>query len=399
MCTGRVCLALARGRTDELEADIEEFDRHAERLALLAVFQALPVVARLASGGEVSATASWGRLRRLAATELPSNFLTLGTIALAAMSCVGTGSEDTARSLYERYRHYAGLHATIGAYTTLGSLARYIGALADLCGESEDAIAYYERAIEDNAKMQAAPWLVWSQLELAALLERRGATGDGARAAALRQEAEASRAALQMGDHGGALGSSPSAAAAPTSGQIRLARDGEFWTLAVGDQTHHLKGQIGLKHLASLLERPREDVHVLDLVGSQRLVQSDLGPQLDDTARKAYLDRIRKLQAVIENAREQGDYGAGSAAEDELDALTRQLAGAQGLGGRARAKGASTERARVAVTRALRRAIASIRDVAPDLGARLDQEVRTGTHCRYQPTEPDLRWSVHDEAD
>jgi hypothetical protein len=55
------------------------------------------------------------------------------------------------------------------------------------------------------------------------------------------------------------------------------------------------------------------------------------------------------------------------------------------LGGRPRRLGSDTERARLNVTRAIRTAIARIRDRAPRIGAHLDDAVRTGTHCSYRP--------------
>jgi hypothetical protein len=47
--------------------------------------------------------------------------------------------------------------------------------------------------------------------------------------------------------------------------------------------------------------------------------------------------------------------------------------------------GSESERARINVTRAIRSAIAKIRDRAPAAAAHLDQAVRTGTRCCYSP--------------
>jgi hypothetical protein len=70
--------------------------------------------------------------------------------------------------------------------------------------------------------------------------------------------------------------------------------------------------------------------------------------------------------------------------------LVRELAAATGpaatgLGGRPRRLGTESERARRNVTRAIRSAIARIRDRAPAAAAHLDQAVRTGTRCSYSP--------------
>ena len=71
--------------------------------------------------------------------------------------------------------------------------------------------------------------------------------------------------------------------------------------------------------------------------------------------------------------------------EAEERALTQELAGALGLGGRDRVSGSAAERARVSVTRAIRAALARIREHSPALGAHLDATIRTGTFCAYMP--------------
>jgi hypothetical protein len=69
----------------------------------------------------------------------------------------------------------------------------------------------------------------------------------------------------------------------------------------------------------------------------------------------------------------------------EKDFLVRELAAASGLGGRPRQLGSDSERARLDVTRAIRSAVARIRDRAPAAADHLDQAVRTATRCSYTP--------------
>jgi hypothetical protein len=49
----------------------------------------------------------------------------------------------------------------------------------------------------------------------------------------------------------------------------------------------------------------------------------------------------------------------------------------------------AAERARKAVTARIRDAIRRITDAHPELGAHLDRTVRTGTTCRYEPSQRD----------
>jgi hypothetical protein len=72
-------------------------------------------------------------------------------------------------------------------------------------------------------------------------------------------------------------------------------------------------------------------------------------------------------------------------AEAEREFLARELARAVGLGGRDRRAGAASERARSAVTRAIRQGLSRIREHNRPLGAHLDGTIRTGTYCAYRP--------------
>jgi hypothetical protein len=63
-----------------------------------------------------------------------------------------------------------------------------------------------------------------------------------------------------------------------------------------------------------------------------------------------------------------------------------ELAAGTGLGGRARRFPDSAERARLAVGKAIRRAIARIHQADPSIGEHLHRTVQTGMRCSYQPT-------------
>ena len=62
-----------------------------------------------------------------------------------------------------------------------------------------------------------------------------------------------------------------------------------------------------------------------------------------------------------------------------------QLANAAGLSGRTRFFSDEGERARVAVGKAIRRALARISEADADIGDHLRQRVHTGNRCSYWP--------------
>jgi hypothetical protein len=106
---------------------------------------------------------------------------------------------------------------------------------------------------------------------------------------------------------------------------------------------------------------------------------------LDQQARTAYRQRLTTLDEDLAEAEAWHDIERASRLRAEKDFLVRELAAATGLGGRPRRLGAESERARLNVTRAIRSAIARIRDRAPAAAAHLDQSIRTGTRCSYSP--------------
>ena len=99
-----------------------------------------------------------------------------------------------------------------------------------------------------------------------------------------------------------------------------------------------MEDSIGMVHLAVLIANPRQEIQAADLV-----------------------------------------------ARAERDWLVAQLSSAAGFGGRTRAFPDQPERARVAVGKAIRRALARIAEADAVIGEHLRQTVHTGVRCSYWP--------------
>jgi tetratricopeptide (TPR) repeat protein len=178
-------------------------------------------------------------------------------------------------------------------------------------------------------------------------------------------------------------------------------REGDYWSVSFEGHTVRVRDLKGMRYLARLLADPGREYHVLDLVaaetgsgaqvdGSQaaglpRAALSDAGQVLDAQAKDAYRRRLAELEDDIEQARAIGDAERAAQAEAERDFLVRELARAFGLGGRERRAASASERARAAVTRAVRQAITRITEHHPQLGQHLSRTIRTGTYCAYVP--------------
>jgi hypothetical protein len=171
--------------------------------------------------------------------------------------------------------------------------------------------------------------------------------------------------------------------------------DGAFWTLVFDCQEVQLTSQKGFRDLARLLSQPAVEVHCLEL--ANRPDEGGGDPVIDERARREIQTRIRELQREIDAADERHDLSAAERAREELDQIVETLSGALGLGGRARRIGSAAERARSAVTWRIRSAIRKIAAAHPRLGRHLDNSVRTGTFCAYEP-ETAVSWDVRDDA-
>jgi tetratricopeptide (TPR) repeat protein len=207
----------------------------------------------------------------------------------------------------------------------------------------------------------------------------------------------------------------PSVRSAPR-GEFR--KEGEYWTIGYGENSFRLKDTKGLGYLAHLLRHPAVEFHVLDLAGgiaSRREEDEtgqtaealprrtedlenagihiaslgDAGEMLDEQAKVAYRRRLSELREELEEAKALGKVERAEHAEEEIDALTRELARAVGLGGRNRRAASASERARQTVTKTIRAVMDRIAESDVALGDILSRCVKTGTFCSYQP-DPDL---------
>jgi non-specific serine/threonine protein kinase len=149
-----------------------------------------------------------------------------------------------------------------------------------------------------------------------------------------------------------------------------------------------------------LLQRPGQELHVLELAAAMGTSQTpspavnarelhrergDAGELLDPQAKATYRQRITELEQEAEEAERFNDPELALKVHAELDSLTHELARAVGLGGRDRRAASSSERARVRITLALRRASKRIEKADPNLAQHLHDTLRTGNYCTYRP--------------
>jgi tetratricopeptide (TPR) repeat protein len=182
---------------------------------------------------------------------------------------------------------------------------------------------------------------------------------------------------------------------------LSLRREGDYWSVVFEGRTVRMRDLKGMRYLARLLAHPGREFHVLDLVAAEnagaapaesglaaelsRRALGDAGEMLDARAKNAYRRRLAEIEDDIAQAGALGDTERAAQAGAEREFLVRELSRAVGLGGRDRRAASASERARVAVTRAIRQGIVRISGHHPELGEHLDSAIRTGTYCAYDP--------------
>ena len=188
-------------------------------------------------------------------------------------------------------------------------------------------------------------------------------------------------------------------------------REGDYWSVTFDGDTVRVRDLKGMRHLARLLADPGREFHVLDLVAAEaghgadddghraaELAQSthgDAGEMLDARAKEAYRRRLAEIDDDLAEAHETGDAERAAQSAAERDFLVQELARAFGLSGRERRAASASERARAAVTRAVRQAIARIAEHQRRLGEHLGRTIRTGTYCAYLPDpRAQTRWEL-----
>jgi hypothetical protein len=294
---------------------------------------------------------------------------------------------DLAARAYELLSPYAQLPMVGGlGVTCFGAAEQALGVAALTTRRLDLAIEHLRAAVRQNLALAHWPALVAARQRLALAHELRGQPED---AEAAKHELDAARnEAAAFGLPVPDLRALPGLSGRPLAECVRVGRK---WRLTLGNRSVLVEESIGMLHLAVLIASPRQDISAADLVTGLALVGNADGgtaqPVLDQAAITGYRTRLRQLDAEIHEL-ETGPDPDGSRsgrARAERDWLVGQLASAAGLGGRTRPFPDEGERARVAVGKAIRRALGRIADADDVIGEHLRVSVHTGARCSYWP--------------
>jgi hypothetical protein len=338
---------------------------------------ALAVAAAL--GGDLRTAAS--SLSALCGTDLarlPRSSSWLGTMNGVVEAAYLLGDAGVAERAYDLLRPYASLPmlGSLGV-TCFGSVHQALGIASLTSGRLDRAIDHLRAAVQHNLALAHWPAVLMARQRLAQAYRRRGQPSDADAAQEELEAAAGEAAALGLPD--------PDEGAREPYAECR--RAGRKWRLSWRDRSVLMEDSIGMAHLAVLVANPRQEILAADLAAGLAVLGAAGGsahPVLDEVAIAEYRNRLKRLDALL-GQREAADEADRGAARAEREWLVAQLAGAAGFGGRVRSFPDHGERARVAVGKAIRRALARITEADPILGDHLRQTVHTGVRCSYWP--------------
>ncbi len=343
-------------------------------------------VAAAMSGDRHQAASSLAALCGSDLAALPRSSAWLVTMHGVVEAAYLLEESDVAVRAYELLRPHAGLPmvGSLGV-TCFGSTQHALGVAMLTTRQPDLAIEHLAAAVQQNLALAHWPALLASRQRLAQAYLLRGAPGDADTARRELNLAAAQAAAVGLlVPEASVAGSSAAAGTAVAECQ----RAGRKWRVTLRNRSVLVEDSIGMAHLAVLIANPRQEIGAADLVaGVAGLTPGEAGaaqPVLDHEAIAEYRNRLKSLEAEIEQP--DADPARVARARAERDWLVAQLSSAAGFAGRTRAFPDQPERARVAVGKAIRRALGRISEADAVVGEHLRQTVHTGVRCSYWPS-------------
>ncbi|MFI5589717.1 hypothetical protein ACIA5G_32035 [Amycolatopsis sp. NPDC051758] len=334
-------------------------------------------VAAASAGDHREAAGALARLRGPDLALLPRSSSWLVSMYGIVESACLLSDVESALAAYALLTPFARLPMTASlAVACFGSVQHALGVAMLTAGELERAVTHFRAAVRDNLALAHWPAAALSRARLAqALALLPGSAG------AERELAAATREAAELGM---AL---PAAPPRPVAGRVTCRRHGKHWVVTFGARSALVEHSVGMGYLATLLEHPGHELAAVELAAGPGVVPAPTSaqPVLDPAATSHYRRWLATLEAELDEHEANHDDGRAERVRSERDWLLGELSAAAGLAGRVREFAGAEEKARIAVGKAIRRALTRITAADALIGDVLRDGVRTGTRCCYRP--------------
>jgi hypothetical protein len=350
------------------------------------------------AGDRRLAESALGRLRGHHLSELPRSGTWLTTMNGVIEAANVLGDAPTAAEAYDLLRPFERTPMMASrAITCFGSVHHALGVASLTMGRATQAVDHFRSAVRHNTALGHLPAVALSRYRLGVALGGGAPPGPGAaRAKWAAATAVADDLGMRLGPHSG----DAVELALPPPPVVTCERRGHGWQLRLGPRMVRVADSVGMRYIAVLLANPGIEVPAVELAtrsgrGGRASDTGDARPAaswsdqsvLDSAAVAAYRRRLAEIEGTVLAA--VAETGVGSvlvaALRSEAAWLANELTAATGLGGRPRRFSDDEERARVAVGKAIRRALTNIEAADPALGAELRAGIQTGRRCCYHP--------------
>lgn len=200
------------------------------------------------------------------------------------------------------------------------------------------------------------------------------------------------------------------------AGEFELQCEGATWRAVFRGEACTVPDSKGMAYIALLLSNPNKEIHSTQLHGEPVNFGHGLPAQEPDndepvdqlrpkSGKRVHVDavqdaegaanykrRLKKIKEQIEEARELGNTEQAAILAQEEHDLTKGIARSIGYGGQSRREGPA-KKARQAVSKAIKTALAGIKTAHPALHQHLETALKLGEFLKYQPDDG-VRWMV-----
>jgi hypothetical protein len=184
-------------------------------------------------------------------------------------------------------------------------------------------------------------------------------------------------------------------------------RKGDYYEICFKEKTTLLKSHVGVRYLEQLTNNAGTPIFSLDLVRlvnannqnddksvssiddgySDAFSSGNEGEMIDDQALVDYRNRIKIINEKIEDAEEIGDIDVREKLLQERDFLVKEINTSLNNKGKQRKFSSAAEKARQAVSKAIKRALISLNATHPELYEHFKSSLSVGNLCIYQSSQ------------
>ena len=380
------------------------------RFPELSAWHVATVLRHMRANDKESVALEIDRLAAHGFEDFDRNGVWLGSMSILSEAIAFVRDAERAALAYPLLLAYAKMQGTASLVASCGSVSRYLGLLAAVLKQWDQADRHFTEAAALNRAMGARPHLAKTLFDHGRMLIEQANVSTLKRGIALCRQARSLANRLEMQGLLRAcdafLSVADQCSEDPSNDHLRhrLEKAGSSWVIHYAGKQTPVGSTKGMAYIAELLRYPDREILAIDLIRALSAEPSTTPPAprsatsrgiirkrrhftedvLDAKARRSYQRRLGSLEEELSTAEADGDPERVLELRDEIEQLERELSRGIGLGGRIR-QSSDVERARISVTRAIHLAMGRIAEAAPEAGATLARCIRTGTYCCYVP--------------